>query len=86
MEHFGGLVAIQEAFRWPGYQFIRVTPPHAHVTCRPDARRRSYLQVGVVNRERRAEETLDNGHHCLCHVFLQGRIGVVTICGGVAHL
>lgn len=59
---------------------------YAHMTCRPDAQRKTYLQVGVVNRERRAEEALDNGHHCLCHVFLPGRIGMITICGAVAHL
>lgn len=32
--------------------------------------RKQYLQVGVVDRERRAEETLDNGHHRLCHILL----------------
>lgn len=47
---------------------------------------KQYLQVGVVDRKRRAEETLDNGHHCLCHILLQGRIGMVTVCGSVAHL
>lgn len=45
-----------------------------------------YLEVGVVDGERRAEETLDDGHHRLGHVLLQGRVGVVPICGGVAHL
>lgn len=45
-----------------------------------------YLQVGMVDRERRTEKTLDNGHHCLCHILLQGRIGMITISGGVAHL
>lgn len=47
---------------------------------------KQYLQVGVVDRERRAEETLDNGHHCLCYIFLQGRISMVTICSGIANL
>lgn len=56
------------------------------MTCRPDARRKKYLQVGMVDRERRAEETLDYGHHRLCHIFLQGGISMVTIRGGVAHL
>lgn len=47
---------------------------------------KQYLKVGMVDRERRAEETLDNGHHCLCHILLQGKIGMVTICSSVAHL
>lgn len=47
---------------------------------------RQYLQVGVVDRERGTEETLDNGHHCLCHILLQRQIRMVTVCGRVAHL
>lgn len=54
-----------------------------HLLARGD---KQYLQVGMVDRERRAEKTLDNGHHGLCHVFLQGRISVVTICSGIANL
>lgn len=49
-------------------------------------RRRTDLQVGVVDGERRAEETLDDGHHRLRHVFLQGGISMGPIRGGVAHL
>lgn len=47
---------------------------------------KQYLKVGMVDRERRAEETLDNGHHRLCHILLQGKIGMVTICSSVTHL
>ena len=61
-------------------------PPSAGAFHLPVRGEKQYLQVGVVDRERRAEETLDNGHHCLCHILLQGRIGVVTVCRSVAHL
>lgn len=47
---------------------------------------KQYLQVGVVDRERGTEETLDNGHHRLCHILLQRQICVVTVCGRVTHL
>jgi len=60
-------------------------PVRAHFTCLTGGEKQ-YLQVGVVDRERWAEESLDNGHHCLCHILLQGQICMVTVCGWVAHL
>lgn len=45
-----------------------------------------YLEVGMVDGKRRAEETLDNGHHRLRHILLHGRVGVVAICSSVANL
>lgn len=61
-------------------------PPSAGTFQLPVRGEKQYLQVGVVDRERWAEETLDNGHHCLCHILLQGQIGMATVCGSVAHL
>lgn len=57
---------------------------NAHVQGSPLSQ--EYLQVGVVHRELGAKEALDDGHHRLRHVPLQGNVGMVTVRGAVAHL
>lgn len=45
-----------------------------------------YLQACALVRERRAKETCDNAHDCLCYITLQRDVRMLPVTCVVAHL